>query len=262
MPSIEIEDLRLSYQVPKGELEVIRDMSLSVRSGEVVSVLGPSGCGKSTLLSAVAGLLSYKSGSLKVNGMFPGTAREHGSFGVVFQEPALFPWRTALENVLLPSEIRRTRQPGTARNIDKEVEKAIDMLELVGLLGYEEALPDELSGGMRSRVAIARAIVYKPDILLMDEPFGSLDEITRNELNTELIRIKDEVACTIMFVTHSLHEAVRISDRVLVLGPRPGRVVYELDIHLEDRSAANQDSGQFTEHVGSLRQALQDGYWA
>jgi NitT/TauT family transport system ATP-binding protein len=253
---IEICGLRLGYRNGKSILSVIEGLDLSVDKEQLVSILGPSGCGKTTLLRAIAGLLPVISGSIQVDGRRPEEARRGRLFGIVFQETALFPWRTVLENVLLPYELGQHQM-----NHDAALKEALMSLQTVGLLGFDNAYPSQLSGGMQSWVAIARALVYKPEVLLMDEPFGDLDEMTRLWMNLELLRIKREVKCTIVFVTHSLQEAVLLSDRVIVLGPRPSRIVADFRITLAERSEAIVDSVDFRKQVYPIRKALTDKWW-
>lgn len=253
---ISASELSVSYTKGKERLRVIWGLDLVVRKGELVSILGPSGCGKSTLLRVVAGLQPIDAGQIHVNGFSASEARERRLFGVVFQDPVLFPWRTALQNVLLPHELSPVKQ-GPRTGIDE----ALEMLDLVGLGGFEHAYPNQLSGGMLSRVAIARALVYRPEILLMDEPFGSLDELTRTQMNMELLRIRERTGCTVLFVTHSLHEAVLLGDRILVLGPRPTKVVKAFKVELPSREPAGMETEAFAQHVSALRQELNNPAW-
>lgn len=255
-PVITIDDLYLAYANGKSSLSVMEGFDLSVCKEELVSILGPSGCGKSTLLRAIAGLMPITSGTIRVHGASPEEACRSRRFGIVFQETALFPWRTVLDNVLIPFELgKKQTEKNTARN------EALVTLQTVGLLGFDNAYPSQLSGGMQSRVAIARALVYKPEVLLMDEPFGDLDEMTRTWMNLELLRIKSEVKCTIVFVTHSLQEAVLLSNRVIVLGPRPSRMVKEFQIDLSERSVSILDKPEFHEQTYSIREALAEKWW-
>jgi NitT/TauT family transport system ATP-binding protein len=211
------------------EVEALRDVTFSVKSGEFVSLVGPSGCGKTTLLKTVAGLhLSGRNavrirGDIRRSGMtVRGPSRE---VGVVFQAPVLLPWRTVLQNIMLPVEIF---------GLDRKVytDQAHKLIEMVGLHGFENKLPRELSGGMQQRVSIARALVTDPQILLMDEPFGALDALTRERMNVELLRIWELTTKTVMFVTHSIEEAVFLSDRILIFSARPGRLVDDLEVNL------------------------------
>ena len=224
MSVVEIRDL--SYVYPGAQpLEALRGVSFDVAENEFVSVIGPSGCGKSTLLRLVADLLPLTQGEILIDGKPAAFARRRREIGFVFQEAALMPWRTSLKNVRLPLEVL-----GRDGNPGKQV--AQDLLVLVGLEAFEGKRPDQLSGGMRQRVSIARALTYDPKLLLMDEPFGALDQITRDEMNQELLKIWEHKQTTVIFVTHSLAEAIFLSDRVVVLSPRPGRIVDIVDVPL------------------------------
>ena len=198
-----------------GGVHALDGVSLDVAPGEFVAVLGASGCGKSTLLRLVAGLDYPTSGQISVLGKTPDTARRKRDFGIVFQDPALFPWRTVRKNISLPGEILRSPEV---------LARVPDWIGRVGLAGFENALPAQLSGGMRSRVAIARALVFNPRVLMMDEPFGALDELTRMEMHRELLSLYDQSRPTVLFITHGLEEALFLSDRVVVMSARPGRV--------------------------------------
>ncbi|HEV8656777.1 MAG TPA: ABC transporter ATP-binding protein [Candidatus Limnocylindria bacterium] len=224
-------------------------MSLAVRPGEFVSLLGPSGCGKSTLLRLVSDILTPTDGTISVAGEAPATARRRRAFGFVFQDATLLAWRDAEQNVLLPLEIAADgRNPR---------ERAKSLLELVGLARFGGSYPWQLSGGMRQRVAIARALITEPKILLMDEPFGALDEITREYMNLELLRIWEATGTTILFVTHSSPEAVFLSDRVVVMGTGPGRVKLDLRVELpRPRDPAMKETVEFARHTAALRRAL------
>lgn len=225
-------------------------IDLDVPQGSFTSLIGPSGCGKSTLLRIFADLVEPTAGLAEVNGKTPQVAREGREFGVVFQSPNLLPWRTVLKNVTLPLQVMSVDRASRART-------ATEMLELVGLPGFERHHPWQLSGGMQQRVAIARALSMKPDILFMDEPFGALDEITRDRLNLELIRIWRQTSATVLFITHSLTEAVFLSTQVAVMSARPGRITDVIDIDLpDDRTAAVRDHPRFYELVIEVRRAL------
>jgi len=238
----------MTFSTPSGPVQALAGASLAIQPREFVSLLGPSGCGKSTLLRLVADILAPTEGRIEVGGEPPGVARRRRVFGFVFQDSTLLPWRSALQNVLLPLEIGGSARRGRA--------EALDLLELVGLRGFEAAYPWQLSGGMRQRVAIARALVTRPQVLLMDEPFGALDEITREFMNQELLRIWQATGTTILFVTHSSPEAVFLSDRVLVLGARPGRVKLELPIALpRPRDPAVKETVEFAHYTAALRRA-------
>jgi NitT/TauT family transport system ATP-binding protein len=219
----EIACMRANKQYRSGS-EVLHEINFTVYKGEIVSILGPSGCGKSTLLKMIAGLTSITSGEIQVNGMTPVNAREMVSF--IFQDATLLPWRTVKRNVDLGLEIE-----GATR--ERRDAKTAEMLELVGLSAVAGAYPRELSGGMKMRVSIARALATRPRILLMDEPFAALDEMTRDRMNEELLRLQKQHVWTIVFVTHSVAEAVFLSSRILVLAPNPGRVLDLVDVDLD-----------------------------
>jgi NitT/TauT family transport system ATP-binding protein len=232
------------------QVVAINDVSLDVSAGEFFSIIGPSGCGKSTLLRIIGGLLTASSGELtvgsdKVNGPHPWV-------GMVFQEESTFPWRTTLGNVEFGLEMRGVAQ-------DQRRQKSREMIRLVGLSGFEERYPSELSGGMKQRVAIARALVLEPKILLMDEPFGALDEQTRIILGEELLRIRDQLKQTIMLVTHNISESVQLSDRVMIMTARPGRVKEVVPIDLpHPRDSTIIASDRFGKLVGQVWGALRD----
>ena len=214
-----IESSRLTkhYTGPQGQLPVLRELTFSIDAGEIVSIIGPSGCGKSTLLKLIAGLVPYSAGELRIDGRTPDEARRSRAFGFVFQEPVLLPWRNAEANVRLPLDV-------LGRDPEERTQQSRALLGLVGLSDFTRHLPRQLSGGMQQRVAIARALSFDPAILLMDEPFGALDALTRDVMNVELLRIWAETRKTILFVTHSLSEAVFLSHRVFVMSPRPAEI--------------------------------------
>jgi NitT/TauT family transport system ATP-binding protein len=219
----------------------LSDISLDVDRGEFVTFLGPSGCGKSTLLKLIAGLSTASKGQIQVNGMTPENARELVSF--IFQDATLLPWRTVEQNVGLGLELEHS-----ARAVRRE--RVAQMLEVVGLSNVARSYPRQLSGGMKMRVSIARALVSKPRILLMDEPFAALDEMTRDRLNEELLRLHAEQKWTVLFVTHSVSEAVFLSTRIVILAPHPGRVAHELDVHLAwPRTSDTRESLAYEEIV-------------
>ncbi|MDQ2744468.1 MAG: ABC transporter ATP-binding protein [Chloroflexota bacterium] len=218
---------------------------------EFVSIIGPSGCGKSTFLRLVADLLPPTSGEILIGGDAAGIARRKREIGFVFQEPALMPWRSSLRNVRLPLEILR-------QNGERGRAVAQNLLHLVGLDEFEQKRPDQLSGGMRQRVSIARALTYDPPVLLMDEPFGALDQITRDEMNGELLKVWEQKQSTVVFVTHSIAEAIYLSDRVVVLSPRPGRIVDIIEVPLSrPRDPAVKRDPIFLETETSMLRALE-----
>ena len=250
--AIAIRDLSVRFGTDTGVVTALDKVSVDIPEGALVTMLGPSGCGKSTLLRAVADLVPPSEGKISVFSRGPDEARLARDFAFVFQDATLLPWRSALDNVRLPLEVG-----GTAAAIDQPV-AASDLLTLVGLEGRENALPHELSGGMRQRVAIARALICRPRILLMDEPFGALDEITRDKLNEELLRIWEETGTTILFVTHSIPEAAFLGQHVLVLASSPGRVREFYPVELPyPRKLAMSDTMEFVAVTAHLRQLLE-----
>src|SRR5712692_1463688 len=247
-PLLHLESTSKRYAVEGAWLTALEDVSLELRRGEFLSVIGPSGCGKSTLLNVVAGLIPEYEGRAEING--ERVSGPHPAVGVVFQEESTFEWRSALRNVSFGLEMQ-----GEPRS--EWEPRAQDMLRLVGLEDFANTHPSQLSGGMRQRVAIARALVLKPDLLLMDEPFGALDEQTRMLLGEELLRIQMELGQTILFVTHNIQEAVHLSDRVAVMSARPGRIKRIFDVHLpRPRSTDIIASHQFGELVGEIWASL------
>jgi NitT/TauT family transport system ATP-binding protein len=227
---------------------VLRQIDLTIAKGEFVSLIGPSGCGKSTLLKLISGLTSATSGSIQVDGMTPVNARETISY--IFQDATLLPWRTVTSNVGLGLELEHVNR-GTRK------EKVQSLLELVGLTHVARAYPRQLSGGMKMRVSVARALATRPRLLLLDEPFGALDEMTRDRLNEELLRLKTEQNWTAIFVTHSVAEAVFLSTRIIVLAPSPGRIAQEVTINLPfPRTSVTRESPQFESLVTDVSRAL------
>ena len=215
--AVTVRNLSLVYEGNNQRVHALSDVSMSVPRGSFVSLIGPSGCGKSTLLRVLGDLLAPTEGEARINAQTPREERLKRKIGFVFQEPALLEWRNVLQNVMLPLELH-----GFSRR--EREERARELLDVVGLTGFERAYPRQLSGGMRQRAAIARALSTRPDILLMDEPFGALDQITRDRLNMELAQIHELTGITVVLVTHSIREAVLLSDRIMVMSPRPGRI--------------------------------------
>ncbi len=224
-PHLEASGLHKSFGTGDGRIHVVDDVSLEVAHGEFISLLGPSGCGKSTLLRLIAGLVEPDSGVITIDRRTPQQAQANREIGYVLQEPALLPWRTVSANIRLPLEVDRNTGDGTIANVD-------DLLEMVGLEGFADYYPHQLSGGMQQRTALARAIAVGASLFLMDEPFGALDEITRASMRYELLRIWEADRKTVVFVTHSIAEAVALADRVAVMSARPGRIVSVVDIDL------------------------------
>jgi NitT/TauT family transport system ATP-binding protein len=228
-PAISVTDLGKVYPTRHGAVEAVRRATFSVDRGEFVSLVGPSGCGKSTILHIVAGLLEFEGGDVKMAGSPAKAGRR--DVGIMLQRPVLFPWRTVLQNVLLPTQVfKMDRESGKRQELKQ---RAAELIELVGLHGFEEKYPWELSGGMQQRASLARLLVFEPEILLMDEPFAALDEFTRERLNSELARLHESLGRTVLYVTHNIQEAVFLSDRVVVMKPRPGEVLEIVDIPLE-----------------------------
>jgi len=249
VPDIQIEGVRKVYQTGKNEVEAISHVSFSVQQGEFVAILGPSGCGKSTLLMMCAGLEPTTSGTISIGGT-PVTAPRR-RVGVMFQDSTLLPWKTVTENILFPARIQKLP-------LAEHRERAKNLIQMVGLAGFEDKKPHQLSGGMRQRVAICRALVADPDILLMDEPFSALDAMTRDEMNDALLDIWDRYRKTGLFVTHSIREAVYLADRVLVMTRRPAMVVEDLKIPFaRPRSRSIGETPKFNELCGYLRSLIE-----
>jgi NitT/TauT family transport system ATP-binding protein len=248
--AVVLDRVTVQFDSDRGRVTALEDVSVALPEGAFVSLIGPSGCGKSTLLRVVADLLQAVSGSVRVLEGTPQQARTDRALGFVFQDAALLPWRTVIDNVRLPLEVGKSR----AAHGNQSPE---ELLEMVGLAGREQAYPQELSGGMRQRVSIARALVCRPRVLLMDEPFGALDEITRDRMNDELLKIWRQTGTTVLFVTHSIPEAVYLSQQVLVLSANPGKVRAQLPIDLPaDRHSGLRDTPAFTAITAEVRRLL------
>ena len=242
------------YEAADHPVLALNEVDLTVRQGEFVSLIGPSGCGKTTLLRVIADLEPLTSGEVLVNDRTPHEARMRRAYGYVFQAPALFPWRTVLANVMLPLQIQG-RPRAEAEAVARE------HLGRVGLTGFEAKYPWQLSGGMQQRVSIARALGFEPKLLMMDEPFGALDEITRDDLNAQLQQLWQREQRTVVFVTHSIAEAVYLSTRIVVMSPRPGRIVKVIDSPLPaERTLALRDTPAFMALAHEVREALADGH--
>jgi NitT/TauT family transport system ATP-binding protein len=248
---ISVRQLSLRYGSKDSGVLALSDISFSVADSEFIAVVGPSGCGKSTLLKILAGLLPQTAGEASLKGTpIKGPRRD---IGVVFQSPVLFPWRSVLGNVLLPADVQRLDRAAMTK-------RARDLLNLVGLEGFEERYPRELSGGMQQRVGIVRALIHDPAILLMDEPFGALDAMTRETMNVELQRIWMERRKTVLFITHSTAEAVFLADRVIVMTPRPGKIGDEFAVDLpRPRKLEVMNTEAFGAYVKRVRAALNPG---
>ncbi len=251
---IEVSGLRMEYKSRTKSTVALEGCNLSVESGTRTSLLGASGCGKSTLLRILADIVQPTEGTALIGGLSPREARKRRVFALVSQQSVMLPWRRIRENVELGLEIigldRKERQA-----------RAQEAIELVGLAGFERSYPTELSGGMRQRAAIARALALRPKVLLMDEPFGALDEFTREHLNFELLSILDETRATLVLVTHSISEAVLMSDSVVVMSPRPGRIVHTADIDFgRHRTPRIRDLDEFAAYERELRHALEGSH--
>ncbi len=252
-PHISIDAVEAVYQAAGRPLTALQGVDLQIGRGEFVSLIGPSGCGKSTLLRIVAGLQQPSRGSVLIDGKAPALAQRDKAIGIAFQDASLLPWRRVIENVRLPLQVNR-------RSGAWDPER---LVELVGLGGFQDYYPHQLSGGMQQRVALARSLVTRPSLLLMDEPFGALDEITRSQMRFELLRIwqsqTEAEPCTVIFVTHSIAEALLLSDRVVVLSPQPGRIAGVIDVDLpRPRSEELEFTPEFMEQARHLRGLLRE----
>lgn len=254
-PVIEAVNLGKVYNPESPERVIaLQDVNLTVQPREFVSLIGPSGCGKSTLLRLIANLHDPTGGTLTINGKSPEQARLDRDYGMVFQAATLYKWRTVSKNVQLPLEIM-------GYSAYERKQRAQEMLEMVELGDFGKHYPRQLSGGMQQRVAIARALAFEPSLLLMDEPFGALDEFTRERMNSELLRIWDQTHTTIIFVTHSIAEAVFLSNRVVVMSPRPGRIAEIVPVNLDyPRDEATRQSSEFFEAVSHVRELLREAH--
>jgi len=251
---IRAEKLNVIFSAADQPVTALADVDLTVARGDFVSLIGPSGCGKTTLLRAIADLAPITAGTLTVNGMTPGAARMARAYGYVFQAPALFPWRNVIRNVTLPLEL--TGMGKAEREI-----RAMENLSLLGLRDFGKKFPWQLSGGMQQRVSIARALSFKPELLLMDEPFGALDEITRDNLNLHLHELWARTGLTAVFVTHSIPEAVFLSTKIVVMSARPGRVLRVIDSPLPRRRGLDlRESPDFIAVAHEVRAALREGH--
>lgn len=247
---IGIDDLSLVFETNDGPVHALSHINLDIHQGDFVSFIGPSGCGKTTLLRVIADLEQQTSGTIHVGGTSPQDARLNRLYGYVFQAPALFPWRTIASNCALPMEISAQPKSHRQAQIDK-------YLTMVGLQDFKHKFPWQLSGGMQQRASIARALCLEPELLLMDEPFGALDEITRDHLNMELLKIWKATGKTLVFVTHSIPEAVLLSTHIVVMSPRPGRIIKVIESPLpRDKTLALRDSEAFHALAAEIRQAL------
>jgi NitT/TauT family transport system ATP-binding protein len=250
-PAVRLRDVTVRFTTERGVVTALERVSLTIPRGGFLTLLGPSGCGKSTLLRVVSDLIPSSAGEVEVLGTTALAARARRDIGFVFQDASLLAWRTALENVQLPLEVGGGGKRRGARD-------AHELLAMVGLAGWENAYPHELSGGMRQRVAIARALINDPKLLLMDEPFGALDEITRDRLNEELLRVWENTGATILFVTHSIYEAAFLGQQVMLMAARPGRVREIVPVPLHSpRHIAMRDTPEFVALAANLRIVLE-----
>jgi NitT/TauT family transport system ATP-binding protein len=251
---IDIENLSLTFETNDGPVHALSDIDLKIEEGDFVSFIGPSGCGKTTLLRVIADLEKPTAGSITVNGVSPEQARLNRAYGYVFQAAALYPWRTIAKNVALPLEIMGLSKAEQQKRISRN-------MELVNLTGFEKKYPWQLSGGMQQRASIARALAVEPDLLLMDEPFGALDEIVRDHLNEQLLQLWAKTNKTVVFVTHSIPEAVFLSTKIVVLCPRPGRIydVIESDLP-RNRSLDIRETPEFLKIAHRVRDGLKAGH--
>ncbi len=251
---VKAENLSLTFETSDGPVHALQDIDLEIKKGEFVSFIGPSGCGKTTFLRVMADLEQPTSGTISVNGVSPAAARKSRAYGYVFQAAGLYPWRTISGNIKLPLEIMGYDKADQAERVDR-------VLELVDLAGFENKFPWQLSGGMQQRASIARALAFDADILLMDEPFGALDEIVRDHLNEQLLALWAKTNKTIAFVTHSIPEAVYLSTRIVVMSPRPGRIADVIDSTLpSERPLDIRDSEEFIKIAHRVRDGLRAGH--
>ncbi len=251
---IDIENMSLTFETNDGPVHALANIDLKVERGEFVSLIGPSGCGKTTLMRVVADLEHPTGGTVSVNGISPEEARIKRAYGYVFQSAALYPWRTIARNVGLPLEIMGLSKAEQKKRIAHN-------MELVNLAGFEKKFPWQLSGGMQQRASIARALCVEPDLLLMDEPFGALDEIVRDHLNEQLLQLWDKTNKTVIFVTHSIPEAAFLSTKIVVMSPRPGRVHSIIASDLpRDRTLDIRETSEFMEIAHRVREGLREGH--
>jgi NitT/TauT family transport system ATP-binding protein len=248
---IEARDLSLTFTTADGPVFALQGVNLTVNDGDFISFIGPSGCGKTTLLRVIADLERATGGTIEVNGMSPGQARMARAYGYVFQAPALYPWRTVEKNVGLPLEIMGLSDPS---------ERIKRNLELVNLSGFEKKFPWQLSGGMQQRVSIARALAVEPKLLLMDEPFGALDEIVRDKLNQQLLELWAATKKTVVFVTHSIPEAAFLSSKIVVMSPRPGRIIDVIETNFPAKRTLDiRETPEFLKVAHRVREGLRAG---
>jgi NitT/TauT family transport system ATP-binding protein len=254
-PTIAIEDLTVIYRSKSKSVTALNKVSFTIPARSFMTIVGPSGCGKTTLLKVLSGVLTPSSGTVKFDGKPIGKGQLVGRVGYVFQRPLLLPWRTALDNVKLTLEITRKEMGAAERDAE-----ARRWLAITGLKGFEDRYPHELSGGMQQRVSISRALAFQPSVLLMDEPFAALDEITRETLQAELLDLWSKIETTVVFITHSIPEAVLLSERIVVMSARPARILEEIEVPFErPRSEQLRESPRFAEIAGHVRRLLRSG---
>jgi len=253
-PVVEARKLDLVFETGDGPVHALSEIDLEINKGDFISLIGPSGCGKTTLMRVIADLEKPTGGEIKVNGMTPEAARLQRAYGYVFQSPALYPWRTVEGNLKLPLEIMGVEKV-------EQNKRATEVLEMVDLTGFEKKFPWQLSGGMQQRVSIARALTFYPDLLLMDEPFGALDEIVRDQLNEHFHKLWEQTQKTVVFVTHSIPEAAYLSTKIVVMSPRPGKIIDVIESPLpEKRTLDMRDSQEFLDLSHRIREGLRAGH--
>jgi NitT/TauT family transport system ATP-binding protein len=252
--TVDARGVSLTFQTRDGAVEALADVDLQINDGDFVSFIGPSGCGKTTLMRIIADLQKPSAGTILINGITPEQARLRRHYGYIFQAPALYPWRTIERNVALPLEIMGFDANERRRRVER-------YLKLVNLSGFERKFPWQLSGGMQQRASIARALSFDPALLLMDEPFGALDEIVRDHLNEQLLRLWDQTGKTVVFVTHSIPEAVFLSTRIVVMSPRPGRIIDIIPCDFpRDRTLEIRETPEFIKIAQRVRAGLRSGH--
>jgi len=252
--AVDARGVSLTFQTSDGEVQALANVNLQVGAGDFVSFIGPSGCGKTTLLRVIADLEHPTAGTILVNGVTPGEARRQRHYGYIFQAPALYPWRTIERNIMLPLEIMGFDAAERRARMER-------YLQLVNLSGFERKFPWQLSGGMQQRASIARALSFDPALLLMDEPFGALDEIVRDHLNEQLLRLWDQTRKTVVFVTHSIPEAVFLSTKIVVMSPRPGRIIDVIACDFpRDRTLEIRETPEFIKIAQRVRSGLRSGH--
>ncbi|MDM0035936.1 ABC transporter ATP-binding protein [Variovorax sp. J22P271] len=253
-PDIKIADLSVAFGTPQGKVTALQNVNVDIPPGSFFTIVGPSGCGKTTLLKVLSGVLPPSGGTVSFNGKPVERSSFTGQVGYVFQRPLLLPWRTAIENVMLTLEIAR---PELSRR--ERISEAMRWLHITGLKGFEHRYPSELSGGMQQRVSISRGLAFQPKVLLMDEPFAALDEITRERLQEELVSLWEKVRISVVFITHSIPEALLLSQRIVVMSGRPGHVVEQIDIDFpRPRNEDTRQEPRFIELQGHIRHLLRE----